>query len=455
MAPTMKSRLSRTVGLTAAVAVAVTALVTLALVRRYAGQVAIAELRAHGDAVALEAQNLELGQAQALRRLLVRSGERVAYVGPRGGIRADDAGARAVAQSIDVSKMLGGTPSSGTVRTPLGTFAYAAVPVSGARGATVGVVLARPVGLAGDVWTPVALRLLVGALAAAAIGVAIAGPIADRLVKPIRRVADATALVAAGDLAHRVPVEGEGEAADLARRFNAMAEGLGEARRREHEFLASVSHELRTPITSIRGYAEALADGAATGPRADEALAVIHAEANRLERLVQDVMDLARLGAKEFRLEPAAVDLADTLADAVRALAPRAAEAGVALSADAPAPLRTVTDSARVRQIVSNLVENALRVTPSGGTVGVSGAVEPGGALAIEVHDTGPGIAPEDLPHTFERSYLWTRSKAVREVGTGLGLAIVRELATALGGTLSVSSVAGRGSTFRLILPPR
>jgi signal transduction histidine kinase len=280
----------------------------------------------------------------------------------------------------------------------------------------------------------VIVRVLAAGGVAVAIAVGVSLTVARRLTEPVRRVGDAAARIAAGDLSQRVPVEGEDEVADLGRRFNAMAGALGEARRREHEFLATVSHELRTPITSIRGYAEALADGAVRGEEGQaEAIEVIRHEAGRLERLVRDVMDLARLGARELALEAREVDLAETIREAVKAHAARAAETGADLSGRAEETLRVSTDPGRVRQILSNLIDNALRVTPAGGAVRIAARRSPGG-VEIEVSDTGPGIEPADLPHIFERSYLWRRSRHAQPVGTGLGLAIVRELAGALGG---------------------
>ena len=176
-------------------------------------------------------------------------------------------------------------------------------------------------------------------------------------------------------------------------------------------------------------------------------------------------MDLARLGAKEFRLEPRAVALDAILGEALAAHAGRAAQAGIALVDGSDPPLdqrnrpgagfggmTVVTDPLRVRQIVSNLVDNALRVTPAGGTVRV-GRRRNGGEFVVEVADTGPGISAADLPHVFERSYLWGKSQKVLPVGTGLGLAIVRELALALGGRIEVASEPGRGTSFALHLP--
>jgi len=445
VARTLRGRLGWTLGLTAALSVLVTALIAFGLVRRFAEQSAVRQLNDHADAVAADSEALAAGRAAALRRLLRASGDEFALVGPRGRFVAEDAQATAVANALDLRSVIAGSRTSGRIRTSYGRYVYVAEPVSTPTIAAV--VLARPIGLARDVWGPVLVRLLIAGACAVAVAIFVSLWLARRMTDPLRNVADATGRLAAGDLSQRVPVEGDDEIADVARRFNFMADSLAEARRHEQEFLASVSHELRTPITAIRGYAEAIDEGAVSGDGLHDAVEVIHDEAARLERLVQDVMDLARLGARDFRLEPSRVDVADTVRDAVKAFQARAL--GVSVVADAPAVVSVVTDAGRVRQIVTNLVENALRVTPSGGEIRVSARP---GAL-IEVADTGPGIAPEDLPHVFERAYLWSRSKGVRQVGTGLGLAIVRELTTALGGRIEVSSEPGRGTTFRLTLP--
>lgn len=184
----------------------------------------------------------------------------------------------------------------------------------------------------------------------------------------------------------------------------------------------------------------------------DVMLPGIDAETARLERLVQDVVDLARLGAKEFRLEPRDADLAGVVRAAGAAHAAQAQAAGLRLDVEAPDGLAARTDPDRVRQVISNLVENALRVTPSGGAIRVA-AVPDRAGVRIAVEDSGPGIPPEHLPHVFERSYLWKAVGGEREVGTGLGLAIVRELVTALGGRVDVASEPGRGTAFRLWLP--
>src|SRR5438105_3678387 len=232
-----------------------------------------------------------------------------------------------------------------------------------------------------------------------------------------------------------------------------MAARLEHARQAERRFLLSVSHELKTPLTAVRGYAEALQE-AAVAP--DEGGRVIAREAERLERLVQDLLDLARLDLArtegpvgrgfEVRREP--FDLAEVARDAVRRHEPQARGFGVALAADAAEPATGVGDAGRTLQAVSNLVENALRCTPAGGRVLVAAR-----AGEVSVADTGPGIAPQDRDRAFERFYLHGRYSAERPVGSGLGLAIVKELAEAMGGSVSVRGEPGAGSTFTIRLP--
>lgn len=465
--PGLRGRLARTLGLTAALCVAATAAITFALVRQYAEAQALAQLTHQADAAAADTISLEsTGKAPqpaltaALHQLLTGSGDRVAYLASDGRILGKNPSAVAVGQAVDLGPILAGQTLQGTVHVAQGEFVYVAEPVPGRRARGVaGVLLARPVGLADSVWKPLIGRILLAGALVVLVAVAVSFWLARRLAGPLRRVSEATRLVASGDLSQRVPVEGDGEVAEVAQQFNAMAEALSESRRREHEFLANVSHEVRTPLTAIRGYTEALADGTAGGPAGQaRAIKVIGDEAARLELLLRDVIDLARLGAREFSLDPREVTLGATLQEAVAAHAAKAAEVGVALvdtSDPALAALRVVTDPLRVRQIVSNLVDNALRVTPRGGAIRISGHPDPAGSgVVLEVADTGPGIAAADLPHVFERSYLWGKSQNARRVGTGLGLAIVRELALALGGHIDVRSEVGSGTVFALHLPP-
>jgi two-component system sensor histidine kinase BaeS len=205
-----------------------------------------------------------------------------------------------------------------------------------------------------------------------------------------------------------------------------------------------VSHELKTPLTAIRGYAEAVEDGA-VDPR--DAAATVAAEAKRLERLVGDLLDLARMNRTDFSVHNSEIDLAEVAEDAVRRYGKQAAGFGVALIALTDASAPAVADADRVLQIVSNLVENALRLTPPGGEVRV--IAEPG---LLRVEDTGPGLAEDDTEHAFERFYLHERYGRERQVGTGLGLAIVKELALAMGGDVDVESRPGTLTVFTVRL---
>ena len=293
----LRSRMARALGITAALSVAGTAFITFFLVRQYAEHQALQQLQRQARAVADDAVAREDAGAApvpattaALTQLLKGSGDRVVYLCDRNllrcpatGIISNDAVATSIAKAIDQQAVLAGSEVLGTVHVPAGDFAYVGEPVPGRRGVA-GVVLGRPVGLAASVWRAVLGRVLIAGAVAVLVAVAASLLIARRLAGPLRRMTDATRVVAGGDLSQRVPVEGDGEVADLARQFNDMGEALQEARRREHEFLANVSHELRTPLTAIRGYAEALADGTAKDDRARaDAVRVIHDEADRLE----------------------------------------------------------------------------------------------------------------------------------------------------------------------------
>jgi two-component system sensor histidine kinase BaeS len=232
-----------------------------------------------------------------------------------------------------------------------------------------------------------------------------------------------------------------------------MAAQLEESRGNQRAFLLSVSHDLRTPLTSIRGYAEALADGTLDDADPDarkRAAAVITSEARRLERLVRDLLDLSRLDSREFSLRPHACDVSEITRDAAEAFAPQARDLGLDLRVQAGAALPVELDPERVAQIVANLVENALKYAST--KISVASARRGDGRIVISVADDGPGIPPGDVDHVFERLYT-ARSTPGRSVGTGLGLAIVRELAAAMGGIASVMVPPEGGTRFVVKLP--
>jgi signal transduction histidine kinase len=307
-------------------------------------------------------------------------------------------------------------------------------------------VLFRPVSATADRQTPYVYSLLLAALLGGVLAAAAAFLLARRIARPVRRVAQATSSLARGEHPEPVPVEGGTELETLATAFNDLAVQLVRARAAERSFLLSVSHELKTPLTAIRGYAEAVEDGA-IDPK--EAAATVAVEAARLERLVKDLLDLARMNKTDFSVHPSDVDLAEIADDAVRRYQPQADAFDVTLSAVSEGASPAVADADRVLQIVSNLVENALRVTPAGGEVRV--VASPG---QLRVEDTGPGLGDEEREHAFERFYLHERYGRERSVGTGLGLAIVKELTEAMGGTVRVESTPGHETVFTVSLRP-
>jgi signal transduction histidine kinase len=306
-------------------------------------------------------------------------------------------------------------------------------------------VLLRPTDTIASAWLPHLVALLVGAGAAALLAVIAALGFSRAISRPVGRVAEATQRLAEEGTGVHVPVEGSPELAALARSFNDMAEQLEGARAAERAFLLSVSHELKTPLTAIRGYAEALEEGALP---VEEGIEVIQREAARLEALVQDLLQLARMNRAEFSVRSEPIDLASSAAEAVQRYESKARSFGVRLVVLADGPAPALGDGERMLQVVSNLVENALRLTPAGGLVSIR--VAPG---ALTVADTGPGLEPEELPHAFERFYLTSRYRGERPVGTGLGLAIVKQLVESMGGRVEVASAPGGPTEFTVLLP--
>src|SRR4051812_9803115 len=302
-------------------------------------------------------------------------------------------------------------------------------------------VLLRPRSRGNSAFYPFLVGLLIAAAAGIGLAAIAAYLLAQRIARPVRRVVDATRHLAEEREPEPVPIEGAYEIASLARAFNDMAAQLAKAREAEKQFLLSVSHELKTPLTAIRGYAEGVTDGAF---EPDEAVAIISSEPARLERLVRDLLDLARMNRTDFSIHKETIDLAEVARDAVQRYESQARDFGVTLEAFAPSPAPAIADPDRILQVTSNLVENALRLTPPLGVVRVT--AEPG---AIIVEDTGPGLKQEDLGRAFERFYLYSRYASDRSVGTGLGLSIVKELTQGMGGSVEVESREGQAGGTR------
>jgi signal transduction histidine kinase len=273
-----------------------------------------------------------------------------------------------------------------------------------------------------------------------------------RIAKPVLGLSKAADEIARGRYDVPVPqVRGGGEISHLADRFRQMAVRLGEAEERERNFLMTVSHELRTPLTAIRGHVEAMREGLTDDPEAEAAsLDVVATAAARLERLVGDVLDLAKLDAHRFTVLREEVDMGRLLDQAYATFGEEARRRSIDYRCDIDARPVILTDGDRVLQIISNLLSNAFRWTPDGGRVdlGLSAA---NGAVSVVVGDTGPGIRPEERERIFRPFFSLDHTRDGG--GTGLGLAIARELALALGGRIELETVPGKGSRFQLILP--
>lgn len=215
------------------------------------------------------------------------------------------------------------------------------------------------------------------------------------------------------------------------------------------DFVANVSHELRTPLASIKGYAETLLDGgleeAETGK---DFLRVIDRHATRMSRIIDDLLVLSKLESHSMPMTSSPVDLGDLLISTKKSLKKQASDKGINLSADVPADLpKVIGDRDRLEQVVVNLLDNAIKYTPAGGSVHLSAERE-NGWVRVDVTDTGIGIPPEDIPRIFERFYRVDKARSRDLGGTGLGLAIVKHIVQGLGGSLNVKSTPGKGSTF-------
>lgn len=268
----------------------------------------------------------------------------------------------------------------------------------------------------------------------------------------LERLSDTATAMARGDLSLRVDVEGEDEVAQLGHRFNAMVAQLEQADRSRRAFVANVSHELRTPVAILRGNLEQLLEHT-DDQQSAERLEAMHRETVMLARLIDDLFTLARIEEAVFEIEPGPVDLDQCIHDAVDGIAPLAwAEQRVTVEAIvAPGTPPVLAELARVQQILNNLLYNALRHTPEGGVIVVTS--EPAGDIVeLAVTDTGWGIPEDELPHVFDRYYQVDQAGRHRD-GSGLGLAIVEQLVEAMGGKVSVESVVGQGTSFRITLP--
>ena len=308
--------------------------------------------------------------------------------------------------------------------------------------------------------------LAITGLIALAVAVVVAAMLTRRITTPLRRLTEASHDLAEGDFARRLSSDaiedGPIELSDLGLQFNAMAERLQESveiirrdRDRSREFLADVSHELRTPIAALRTFNELLTEGADDDPVArSEFLETSRAQLERLDWLAQNLLELSKLDSGLVLLDLRREDLRSSVEQAVDQAAATARRRGVELTVERPdEAIQLRHDPVRIGQVVTNLIGNAIKFTPRGGSVRVQVRREPDGGASITVADTGIGINPGELPRIFDRFFRGSGASEARCSGSGLGLAIVRSIVEMHGGTVAVESRLGAGTTFRVTLP--
>lgn len=457
------------------------AAISVLLVQRANDQAAAATLGGLADsaqAVAALAPSPEVGQARAAKAL---DGVRVQVAvvrtdTPRGTVVTGDALARRATNADLLAKLARGEAASIRVTTDDGRIFVEARPTAAG-----GIVLAQRRTDAVAIGQAAVAQLLwaFGGVAALALGVG--WLVARRVGAPLRRTAAAATELAAGRRDVAVVPRGPTEVAAVATAVNDLARSLAHSEARQREFLLSVSHDLRTPLTTVRGYAESLADGVVPAEQVTGVGRLLEGEAGRLERMVGDLLDLARLDAQEATVRAEEVSVRDVVRAAEPPWRLRCDAVGVPLTvllADGD-PLVVVGDADRLRQALDGLVDNALRATPAGCPIVVtayrtaeppgsappesapsgSSAREPaglGGAagwVVLQVRDGGPGLRPEDYSVAFDRSVLYERYRGLREVGTGLGLAIVARIVARHGGSVAAGPAPEGGAAFTLTVP--
>ena len=303
----------------------------------------------------------------------------------------------------------------------------------------------------GSVWRRFANRVLIAAVLGLGVALLVGLLFTRRALRPLKRLEAAALEVGKGNLETRVAITGTEEIDALASAFNTMVRELQHRETLTRDFLMRVTHDLRTPLTAIRGHTQALSDGVVPAEAIPRSLHAIGDESSRLEALVTDLLDLAKLEARRFRLDLDAVEGNSLVDRAFQAYVGEAAGRNMIYEQELTPLPALFTDAARVRQIIGNLIDNAFRWAPDGGTVRVSAHPRPGSGAIIVVADNGPSISPDRQMEIFEP--FRSENTPDGQHGSGLGLAISRQLARALGGDLRVESRLGAGSRFILELP--
>jgi len=401
---------------------------------------------------------------------------RILLLTPRGQVLADTqsdwTGKQAGVALSEVPKDPKTPYAHGSLTTPSGdTQLYVALPATSIRLAAESgesqrsvfvALLASPRRGLRTVLKDVVKRFLQAGLVTLVISTILALLIARSIAKPLQRMTTATEEIARGNYDQTLDVTSPDEVGRLAASFNTMSREVKASRQAQRDFVANVSHELKTPLTSIQGFSQAILDGTADDDESRyRAIEIISSEANRMSRLVDGLLDLARIESGQIKMQQEPVDLAEVLKACVEQFALQAQEGNVALVLDVPALSPVTGDKDRLAQVFTNLLANALKHTPPDGKVTIKAQeakqtqkeVDTAATVEITVTDTGSGIPPEDLSHVFERFYQVDKSRAGKDRGAGLGLTIARQITEAHGGTIIVESVKDLGTKFTVNLP--
>ncbi|MBC8171204.1 MAG: HAMP domain-containing histidine kinase [Anaerolineae bacterium] len=297
---------------------------------------------------------------------------------------------------------------------------------------------------------PLGIPLLQSAIIGLIVALVLATIISGTIARPLQQLAKATRAVAQGDYEHKVIIEGPPEIRAVAESFNLMIGEVRNTQQSQRDFLVNVSHDLKTPLTSIQGYSQAIMDGAVKDQ--NQAAAIIHDEAGRLNRMVSELTELARLQVGGVKMQISAINVGQIVGSIAGRLAMVAASKHIMLHTDIQSVPLIAGDGDRLAQVFTNLISNAINYTPEGGTIWVRVSPDRGG-VAIGIRDNGIGIPQAELPRIFERFYQVDKTRGPRR-GTGLGLAITREIVLAHGGEVIVTSAGeGLGSIFTVWLP--
>lgn len=436
----------------AGVAVLVAGLISVRLATTAAEQVSRTALADQADVIAGQLSVGGFGSRIGLLRIadvLGGQGIEIVELSPYGAPAGVNPNAVAAVRAVGVSGPPA-QPVSGTV-----TVAGATLLVEARATANGGFALVQQAGTGAAV-TPLLRRdivvsLGIGLLVAAAAGLLLAG----LLSRPLRHTARVAMTMSNGRRDLRAPEAGPREVAEVGAAVNRLAEALTRSEVRQRDFLLSVSHELRTPLTAVSGFAESLADGVVTGAEVTGVGQLMLDEAHRLDRLVRDLLDLARLGADDFRLDIVDTDLTALVLATAEVWRARCAKREVRYTVDAPRhPVPARIDPRRLRQVLDGLTENALRVTPAGRPIVLGLTRNPAGWVVLQVRDGGPGLSDADYQVAFQRGVLHGRYQHRRPVGTGVGLALAHGLVTRMGGTISAGPAPEGGACFTISFPP-